>query len=75
MSDKQITDNNEQEPILKNESGQSFLEFVLLISVIMLISMGFLKGVNTGISKYWHAMGQTLVYDYHKTDTKKLKLR
>ncbi len=75
MEDKIKTDCVGQESIVKNESGQSFLEFVLLISVIMMISMGFLKGINSGIAKYWLAMGQDLVYDYHKTDTTKLKLR
>lgn len=49
--------------ITNNEQGQSLVEFVLLLSLIMVLSLGFLKTVNTGISNYWLKMGQMLVED------------
>lgn len=57
--------------IAKNQRGQSLVEFVLLLTVVMLLSVGFLKLVNTNVAKYWLAMGQMLVED----DTQQLELR
>ncbi|MEX1099488.1 MAG: hypothetical protein WEB87_03610 [Bacteriovoracaceae bacterium] len=57
--------------IAKDERGQSLVEFVLLLTIVMLISVGFLKIVNTNVAKYWLAMGQMLVED----DTQTLELR
>jgi len=52
-----------QKNIANNEQGQSLVEFVLLLSLIMILSLGFLKTVNTGIANYWLSMGQMLVED------------
>lgn len=57
--------------IIKNQKGQSLVEFVLLLSIIMLLSLGFLKTVNTGVSTYWLGMGQMLVED----NSQQLQLR
>ncbi len=57
--------------IIENQQGQSLVEFVLLLSIIMLLSLGFLKTVNTGVATYWLGMGQMLVEDNSQT----LKLR
>lgn len=52
---------------LNNEKGQSLVEFVLLLAVIMLISLLFLKLVNTNVAKYWRAMGTVLLEDPSQT--------
>lgn len=54
-----------------NQRGQSLVEFVLLLSVIMIISLLFLKLVNTNIAKYWQAMGTVLLED----PTQSIKMR
>jgi hypothetical protein len=67
-----MTDQNTQEAnILKNNKGQSLVEFVLLITSIMLISLLFLKVTNTNIAKYWLYMGKLLMED----ETQSLELR
>ena len=60
-----------RKPNIRNEKGQSLVEFVLLLSVIMLLSLGFLKVVNGNVSKYWLAMAKVLVED----DSQELRLR
>jgi Flp pilus assembly pilin Flp len=72
-SDSNITNLNENENILNNEKGQTFLEFVLLLMMIMLMSFGYMKIINTGIGKYWTSMANTLLIDV--PDSRKLKLR
>lgn len=50
----------DQEKNILDQRGQSLVEFVLLLSVIMLTSLLFLKLVNTNVAKYWLAMGRVL---------------
>lgn len=38
---------------INNESGQTFVEFVLLLVVISTISYTFMAGVNSGLAKIW----------------------
>jgi hypothetical protein len=47
----------------KNQSGQSLVEFVLLLTAILIISMGFLKSVNSGMGNQWKAMATILLED------------
>lgn len=49
--------------ILKNNKGQSLVEFILLITAIMLISSLFLRITGSGIAKYWLYMGKLLTED------------
>jgi Flp pilus assembly pilin Flp len=42
--------------LLKEESGQTLLEFVLLLVVIMILSFGMLKGINKSIGVRWVAL-------------------
>lgn len=56
---------------LKNQNGQSFVEFVLLLSIIVLLSLGFLKAMNTGIASFWKNSVRIIVDD----DTVQLNLR
>lgn len=64
---------NENENILNNEQGQTFLEFVMLLMMIMFMSFGFMKAINGGVAKYWESMGNTLMKDV--PNAQKLKLR
>jgi len=52
-----------RDELIANQKGQSLVEFVLLLSVIMLISLLFLKLINTNIANYWQAMGTVLLED------------
>ena len=54
----QVEDKN-----ILEQRGQSLIEFVLLLSVIMIVSLLFLKLVNTNVAKYWKAMGIVLLED------------
>lgn len=56
-----------QEINILEQSGQSLIEFVLLLSVIMLTSLLFLKLVNTNVAKYWEAMATVLLEDRSQT--------
>lgn len=69
----QKTDQNtlKQKNILINNKGQSLVEFILLITTIMLMSLTFLKVTNSGIAKYWLYMGNLL----NEGNSKKLELR
>lgn len=53
------------------QRGQSLVEFVMLMSVIMLISLGYLRVVSGNVAEIWLGMGQVLVED----ETQKLELR
>ena len=50
-------------PLLANERGQSLVEFVLLLTIVMILSLTFLKLVNGKVADYWLAMGKMLVED------------
>jgi uncharacterized protein (UPF0333 family) len=41
---------------IKNEKGQTFLEFMLLMMVLLALSFGLLRGVNSNVSKMWKGM-------------------
>lgn len=56
-----------KEKNILEQSGQSLLEFVLLLSVIMIVSLLFLKLVNSNVAKYWKAMGIVLLEDRSQT--------
>lgn len=48
---------------LKNEKGQSFVEFMLLLLVMISLSFIYLKIVNTNVSKIWTLMVNTVIQD------------
>ncbi len=47
---------NDAHDILANESGQSFIEFLLLFFVLVTISFGILSGFNRSIGRQWSAI-------------------
>ena len=55
------------------QSGQSLVEFMLLLASILLISMSFMKIVNKNVASYWTDMANTLMLDVEGNE--KLQLR
>jgi hypothetical protein len=41
---------------LRNQKGQSFLEFIFLLMILITISFGFLKGFSSLIGTRWEVM-------------------
>ena len=72
-NESNIPNLNENENVLNNESGQTFVEFVLLLLMVMLISFSFMKAINGGMGKYWTAMANTLMKDV--PNAQRLELR
>lgn len=50
-------------PLKTCEKGQSFVEFILLMLMIIMISFNFMKIVNTNLGKTWTAMVNVVVKD------------
>ncbi len=55
--------------ILNNQSGQSIIEFILLLLVMILLSFGVLKGFNSAIKARWVDM-ITVITAPNSTDIK-----
>lgn len=53
--------------ISDNQNGQSLVEFILLLTSILIISLGFLKAVNGGMGNQWKAMATILLEDPNQT--------
>lgn len=47
----------------ENQSGQTLIEFILLLAVIVIISFTFTSGVNTAISQRWQALANIVLDD------------
>lgn len=45
------------------QKGQTLVEFMLLLSVLVLTSLVFLSTINTGIAHLWESLGRILVED------------
>lgn len=41
---------------LSNDDGQTFLEFILLLLVLITLSMGMVGGFNNTVAKQWRAL-------------------
>ncbi|MCT4642431.1 MAG: hypothetical protein N4A33_09055 [Bacteriovoracaceae bacterium] len=46
-----------------DEKGQSLVEFVLLLAIIVGISFGYMSGINNGLEKRWQVLGNILIQD------------
>jgi len=55
------------EKILKDQTGQTLVEFILLLLGIFIISFGFMATMNSNISDRWRAIAQIILDD--KTQT------
>jgi hypothetical protein len=47
---------NEPKLLRANQKGQSFIEFVLLLVMLIGISYGLLAGINGNVAKRWKAL-------------------
>jgi hypothetical protein len=47
----------------QNQAGQTLVEFVLLLLMVVLISFSFIRVANTNLSKYWSAYVRLIVDD------------
>jgi uncharacterized protein (UPF0333 family) len=45
-----------KEKILKDQKGQTFIEFILLLVLLMTISFSFMRGFNSHIGSRWEFM-------------------
>lgn len=41
---------------MSNQNGQTFIEFLLLLLMLIGLSYGLLAGVNGGVAKRWEAL-------------------
>lgn len=56
-----------EEKIILDESGQSIIEFVLLMSGIVIISFTFMRLMNGNIAERWQKMAQVILEDDNQT--------
>ena len=49
--------------LTKNQSGQTLVEFVLLLASIVAIAFSFMRVVNTNLGDQWLQMSQTILED------------
>lgn len=56
----------DQNPEILDESGQTFLEFVLLLGIMVILSFTLLNSFNRGISELWKSYIQKIA---QPTDT------
>jgi hypothetical protein len=63
------------QPLL-DQKGQSFIEFVLLMLMVIGLSYGYMRIVNGNLGKKWSSMVTVIVNDsYEKKDRGEAKLR
>lgn len=62
----------------KNQSGQSFIEFILLLAGISIISFSFMKGINSNTAQKWKRVSEIILNNGAPPDSagyKNLQLR
>ena len=50
-------------PLRSCEKGQSFVEFILLMLMVIMLSYGFMRVVNTNLGKTWVKMVNMIIKD------------
>lgn len=60
--------------ILTNQRGQSLVEYMLLLAIIVGISFSFMAGINGALGDRWETMAEVLI-NIDTTNTTKYKLR
>ena len=53
--------------VKKNESGQTLVEFVLLLASISIISFSFIKLINSGVGERWQRIFTIILDDPNQT--------
>lgn len=54
---------------LKDQSGQTLVEFILLLAAIVIISFSFLSILNSNISERWAKVANIILDDKNQTLT------
>lgn len=54
---------NSMPKTFRNQSGQTLVEFILLLSILMLTGLVFLSTVNNGIAHLWQKTAKILAED------------
>lgn len=49
--------------LVQNQDGQSFVEFIFLLALISILSLGYLKIVNTNIAEFWRGSVTFIIDD------------
>jgi hypothetical protein len=52
----------------KNESGQSFIEFLFLLLILVALSFSLVKGFNDTVAKQWKAIVQAVAIPTDSND-------
>lgn len=60
--------------ILTNQKGQSLVEYMLLLAIIVGISFSFMAGINGALGDRWETMAEVLI-NIDTDNTQKYKLR
>lgn len=53
---------------LLDDSGQTFIEFILLLLVLITLSMGMVGGFNNTVSKQWRALVKAIALPNNTND-------
>ena len=59
--------------LIENQKGQSLVEFMLLLAIIVGISFAFMSGLNRGVAARWSAIANTLLVDTDNNETLELR--
>ena len=54
---------NTTKKIVKDQSGQTLVEFVLLLASIVIVAFSFMRITNSGIEQKWTRMAQIILDD------------
>lgn len=52
---------------LKRQSGQTFVEFVLLLASIVIVAFSFMRVANNGIADRWETFANIILEDENQT--------
>ncbi|MBC7427891.1 MAG: hypothetical protein H7336_04710 [Bacteriovorax sp.] len=55
-----ISESKPEQPNLKNQKGQTFLEFIFVLMLLVTISFGFMKGFSRLVGSRWEIMLQII---------------
>lgn len=67
MQDKSLTDGKHNNIIDSN--GQTFLEFLVLFTLMISLSFLLLRGINSNIATRWQALVKNIVTHHEKSPT------
>lgn len=63
---KDTTDLNDTKNLIKDQSGQTFVEFVLLLASVVMVAYSFMALTNRSVADKWTAMAQMILDDQNQ---------